>query len=409
VEAVAFDGGGSTQMALNAYGDSSGAYYVNRPSDGSNGRAVGSNLAVYADPVGTVGDGPVPPVLVGRWRFAEGAGVETVNSITGVKARLEGGALFGTLTDPFGGSNTVSLGTGRYVDTMQGAPDLLPATGSYSISAWGCITNGASESWTLIGAADNAGPTMGNALIEGHAGLGLARATVFGPAYSPFVATPWKGDIATNAWNNFVLVNDSVAGTVTFYVNGVPSDVSAYSGWPFPDPRGNWIFGGQSFFQGEIADVQFYTGVLSQTQISNVIMQGRAVGVSDYSGWLAGYPSLMGANTNGAADPDGDGFTNMEEYVFGGDPRVGTPALMEVTTAGTNVVFNWIERSSGVTYEVLRNGTLTNAWTVASDLNIFNAADQSGVPMEPTYLRKEFVTNPSGTDFFRIRATITGD
>jgi hypothetical protein len=359
------------------------------------------------------------PVLVGRWQFTEGSGNTTVNSVNSVNAVLEGGASFGTLTDPFGGSNTVALGTGRYVDTMQGASDLLPTTGSYSISAWGYITNAASAYWTLVGAADNVPPTQGNSVINGHASLNLARGEVWGPNASPYVPTAWQGGIANNAWNHFVLVNDSAAKTVKLYVNGTASLNSRYTGAPFTNPVGAWIFGGHQFFPGEIADVQFYRGTVTQRQITGIIMTGNAVTENNYntwldpdwhySGWLAGYPSLTGANTNGAADPDGDGFANMEEYVFGGDPTVGTPALMEVTTAGTNVVFNWIERSYGVTYEVLRNGTLTNAWTVASDLNIFNAADQSGVPMEPTYLRKEFVTNPSGTDFFRIRATITGD
>ena len=289
-------------------------------------------------------------VLVGRWQFEEGSGTNTVNSVNSVNAVLEGGASFGTLTDPFGGSNTVALGTGRYVDTMQGASDLLPTTGSYSISAWGYITNAASENWTLVGAADNVPPTQGNSVINGHASLNLARGEVWGPNASPYVPTPWQGGIANNAWNNFVLVNDSAAKTVTIFVNGVASEPTAYSGTPFTNPVGAWIFGGNTFFQGEIADVQFYTGVLSPAQIKDVIMQGNAVATetNDYSGWLANYPSLTGANTNGTADPDGDGFVNNAEFSFGGDPTVGTPALMTVIRSGANAVFNWIERTNGV-------------------------------------------------------------
>jgi hypothetical protein len=351
------------------------------------------------------------PVLVGRWQFTEGEGTNTVNSVNSVNAVLEGGASFGTLTDPFGGDNTVALGTGRYVDTMQGAPDLLPTTGSYSISAWGYITNAASENWTLVGAADNAGPTQGNSLIEGHAGLGLARATVFGPGYSPWVPTDWQGGIANNAWNNFVLVNDSAAKTVTIFVNGVASEPTAYSGTPFTNPVGAWIFGGNTFFQGEIADVQFYTGVLSPAQIKDVIMQGNAVATetNDYSGWLANYPSLTGANTNGTADPDGDGFVNNAEFSFGGDPTVGTPALMTVIRSGANAVFNWIERTNGVTYDLQRNGTLTNEWTPAAGAVISNSANQSGVLLAPTYVRKEFVTDATGKDFYRVQSATTGN
>lgn len=215
--------------------------------------------------------------LVGRWQFTEGSGTSTVNSVNSVNAVLEGGATFGTLTDPFGGSNTVALGTGCYVDTTQGAPDLLPTTGSYSISAWGYITDAASGYWELVGAADNVPPTQGNSVIMGYASLNLARGEVWGPNVSPYVPTPWQGGIANNAWNNFVLVNDSAAKTVTIFVNGVASEPSTYTGTPFTNPVGNWIFGGHQFFQGEIADFQFYTGVLSSAQINDVIMVGNAV------------------------------------------------------------------------------------------------------------------------------------
>ena len=136
-----------------------------------------------------------------------------------------------------------------------------------------------------------------------------------------------------------------------------------------------------------------------------VVLVSGSPATNNYASWLANYPSLTGADTNGSADPDGDGFINNTEFAFDGDPTVGTPALMTATAVGTNAVFNWIERTNGVTYEVQKNSSLTNAWASTGIIGVV-ASNQSGVLLPPEYVRKQFSTNASGKDFYRVRATI---
>jgi len=136
-----------------------------------------------------------------------------------------------------------------------------------------------------------------------------------------------------------------------------------------------------------------------------VVLVSGSPASNNYASWLANYPSLTGADTNGSADPDGDGFINNTEFAFDGNPTVGTPALMTATAVGTNAVFNWIERTNGVTYEVQKNSSLTNPWTSTGIIGVV-ASNQSGVLLPPEYVRKQFSTNASGKDFYRVRATI---
>ena len=146
------------------------------------------------------------------------------------------------------------------------------------------------------------------------------------------------------------------------------------------------------------------------SQSVNIAVSGTVTAaVNGYSNWLTNYPSLTGTSTNGTADPDGDGFNNNLEFSFDGNPTVGTPSLMTVRPVGTNAVFNWVQRTSGVGYEVQKNSSLTNTWAEASGLSISNSTNQSGLLLPADYIRREFIVPASGKDFYRVRATITNN
>ena len=61
--------------------------------------------------------------------------------------------------------------------------------------------------------------------------------------------------------------------------------------------------------------------------------------------WESRY-GLVGDNADAAADPDGDGRTNLEEYNAGTSPIVVEDHLASVATSGRHVVDTWIESTA---------------------------------------------------------------
>ena len=121
--------------------------------------------------------------------------------------------------------------------------------------------------------------------------------------------------------------------------------------------------------------------------------------------WAQGY-GLSGGNALPGADPDGDGFTNEREFAFGGHPTQPTASLMSIQRNGANVEITYIERNSGVTYQVQRSATLSPPWTQASGITFLTPVDQTGVLLPAEYTRKRFSTPAAGKDFFRVEATV---
>ena len=64
--------------------------------------------------------------------------------------------------------------------------------------------------------------------------------------------------------------------------------------------------------------------------------------------WAAGY-GLSGAQTGAGADPDGDGWSNAQEYAFGRVPNLAEGELVQVPAGGGKITY--LQRS-GVTYVV---------------------------------------------------------
>lgn len=146
-----------------------------------------------------------------------------------------------------------------------------------------------------------------------------------------------------------------------------------------------------------VVEVEFFNGLAS-------LGNPPTPGFLTYSNWLANYPSL-GTNTNTAADPDGDGFINGNEYAFGGNPTVGTPALVSAASADGSTQISFIALSNAAAnYAVLSTTNLsTGPWT-NYPATVTNATPPFAIPLPDYYLGRAFSVpiTPGTNAFFKV-------
>ena len=125
-------------------------------------------------------------------------------------------------------------------------------------------------------------------------------------------------------------------------------------------------------------------------------------GGNAYDTWASGFgldPATTGAPT---ADPDGDSFSNAQEYAFGTNPTQGNDSLLTSTASGGNLVVTWLQRSD-VTYNVQSTGNL--ATTVFANDGTVSVVDGPVSPTPPAgYTSKQFSVPASGSKFYRVTA-----
>jgi hypothetical protein len=105
------------------------------------------------------------------------------------------------------------------------------------------------------------------------------------------------------------------------------------------------------------------------------------------------------------ADPDGDGRSNLAEFLFGGNPTAGSDPAVNIVAAGSDLIIEWIGRTSPVdaTYVVESNASLAGTWSVVNATPAA-APDQSGVA--PGYTRfRVTVPRSSIPPWLHVRGT----
>ena len=130
----------------------------------------------------------------------------------------------------------------------------------------------------------------------------------------------------------------------------------------------------------------------------------------DYGLWSASFTWPEGADTSRTGNPDGDAFTNAQEFLFGTSPVQADGSLVSTSRETGNVlVLRWLQRSSGATYSLLQSSTLAEPWDPASvpGLLLGDDPDQSGVPTGYQRRKAEIPLSNGGSTFFRVSGSET--
>ena len=129
-----------------------------------------------------------------------------------------------------------------------------------------------------------------------------------------------------------------------------------------------------------------------------VTVPGAAV---SYETWAAA--AIANPNDRDRTDdPDGDGFLNVDEFLFGTSPTGATGSLTTIERSGGTLVIRW-NQHTGSTYVLQESTTLVNPWDTSAIVPA-NAADQSG--LAEGYVRKQAIIPIDSTKkFVRVVGT----
>jgi len=132
-------------------------------------------------------------------------------------------------------------------------------------------------------------------------------------------------------------------------------------------------------------------------ELINAIQVRTVPIVAGYEKWSEQIPAGQRGRTD---DPDGDGFTNLQEFLFGTSPIAGNGALVTSETVGGNLVLHWLQRETGSTYLLKESTTMAAGdWSTSAVVPVPD--DQTGAPVD--YDRyKATITIGAARKFFRV-------
>ena len=136
-------------------------------------------------------------------------------------------------------------------------------------------------------------------------------------------------------------------------------------------------------------------GVASQS----VTVSGTVL--TPWQGWTLAY-GLTGSTALTSADPDGDGWSNAQEYAFGLVPNVAGGTLVKIENSGTGAKITYLQRS-GVTYTVKLATDLALGFT-ATVTPTKSTPAPTGLPSG--YEQYEATLTGGGRGFLKVEAVI---
>lgn len=138
--------------------------------------------------------------------------------------------------------------------------------------------------------------------------------------------------------------------------------------------------------------------------LASVAVSGTVTTNSPYSSWAGSHgldPQGSGAR---GADPDSDGHSNHEEFLFGGAPTKVEGSLVRIASGQGTTTFSFLCRSNGASYKLLSTTNLSSG--VWADQTSLLADSPNSAVLPEGYLRKQAtISNPGGALFLRLEGS----
>ena len=333
------------------------------------------------------GTGYGEPGYEAALRFANGGKTTTITgnmTLSGNATIAAGGT--GVITGVVSGGSgaALSFGTSQMAGTMElaGANDYAGAT---AINLGRLVVSGTMGA-TAVSVASSATLDAGSN-ITGNAALGASVSINSGGHFAFHLAATPASQVTRTLTGSLTL---SAGNFVDLYAGTQPADgtytlVSASS------------IAGTPGAGATLALDPGRTATLSVVGGTSLVL---TISSGGYDSWVNGFSWPVGADKTRTGNPDGDGFTNLQEFLFGTSPVAGSGALITSQRSGGNLVIRWKQRISGATYALKRSSTLGNDW-VTSPASVSN----DGAPTGDYQPKMATVAIGAGRDFYRVEGT----
>jgi formylglycine-generating enzyme required for sulfatase activity len=108
-----------------------------------------------------------------------------------------------------------------------------------------------------------------------------------------------------------------------------------------------WVDGGLRYstrLRARVNDVRVFNRALNDADVFQLYSQlSPPSEPGAFEAWSTAQ-GLTGSAAEASADPDRDGFTNLQEYSFGTIPRQSTPALSDFRVTASSSIIDWLAR-----------------------------------------------------------------
>lgn len=211
-----------------------------------------------------------------------------------------------------------------------------------------------------------------------------------------------KTNVTTAAWHHFAIVRGGA--TLSLYLDATLTGSDTAFGCAFDNSK-PVKFGGVTtsvtdrWFQGSFADLAVFAGALTAGEITQL----ASLPTANFAGLVTGSTVNVNVTVSAAenADTDGDGLTDVQEYVFGSNPALPEAgSLLTPAAAGNGLTLSFVARQAaglgyaGLTryYSVETTTDLADptAWTPLAGYSNLVGANQTVAITPPTGARRCF-------------------